>query len=49
MTQDTPAALSAISAVQARAIELNEKAFMPWPDAEALALSEAGIEEPRLV
>lgn len=46
MTQDTPAAPN--HALQARAIALHEKAFMPWADAEALALSEAGVDDAML-
>ena len=33
------------SGVQARAIDLHEKAGMPWPDAEQLALSEIGADD----
>ena len=32
------------SSIQQRAIYLHEKAAMPWPDAEELALNEAGID-----
>lgn len=33
-----------MSAIQNRAVELHEKADMPWPDAEELALKEVGID-----
>lgn len=32
------------SSIQQRAIDLHEKAAMPWPDAEELALNEVGID-----
>jgi hypothetical protein len=36
------------SRLQQRAVELNDKAGMPWSDAEKLALSEQGVDDAQL-
>ncbi len=44
-TADLPEHPSTASGILARALELHEKASMPWAAAEELALSEAGIDD----
>jgi hypothetical protein len=45
LRSENPQEVQTPPSLQLRAIELHEKAFMPWHDAEQLALKEVGIDD----